>query len=334
MKARCVPQQQRTRHLMDLQDILDQKIKELPSGAHLDGLKAVKSHIDAAVRHLQRGQKEPDETLFTDVIFRCNQAFEGSIKEAYRVLVGKDPQRTTPAEIEKFLASANLLRKKVLDQFTTYRKEWRNPSTHDYTLDFDEDEALVATVSVTVFAIVLCDQIDSKLAFNEAAASASGLVSGAEKEGPLLDLVTSKAVTFASEYVDNVGPSRSPAHDYYRLEGMLAGYLSAELAGIPGLTVTQNKVFAERSQADIVVERGSEKVIVELKRTSSKQSVRATAQRAVTQASLYLHEAEVVGAVALVYSADARVYEVTPAAGALSDRVRIVSPHTDKAWPP
>jgi hypothetical protein len=127
---------------MNLQEILDQKIRRLPAGPHLDGLRAVKSHIDAGVRHLVRGQKEPDETLFTDVIFRCNQAFEGSIKEAYRVLAGKDPQRTTPAEIEKFLTSANLLRKKVLDQFTTYRREWRNPSTHDYTLDFDEDEAL------------------------------------------------------------------------------------------------------------------------------------------------------------------------------------------------
>lgn len=316
---------------MDIQDILDRKIKELPSGAHLDGLRAVKSHIDAAVRHLQRGQKEADESLFTDVIFRCNQAFEGSIKEAYRVLAGKDPQRTTPAEIEKFLASGDLLRKKVLDQFTTYRKEWRNPSTHDYTLDFDEDEALVAIVSVTVFAIVLCDQIDGKLAFNAAAAGAAGSITGAEKEGPLLDLVTRKAMAFASEYVDNVGPTHSPAHDYYRLEGTLAGYLAAELADVPDLTVTQNKAFSGRREADIVIERKAEKVIVELKRTSSKQSARAAAQNAVTLASLYLHEADVVGAVALIYSSDARAYEVTSAMGALSDRVRIVAPHADKA---
>jgi len=101
---------------MDIQEILEQKIRKLPNGPYVNGLRAVKSHIDAAVRHLERGQREPDEALFTDVIFRCNQAFEGSIKEAYRVLAGKDPGRTTPAEIGKFLASANLLRKKVLDQ--------------------------------------------------------------------------------------------------------------------------------------------------------------------------------------------------------------------------
>jgi len=268
----------------------------------------------------------------TDVIFRCNQAFEGSIKEAYRVLAGKDPKPKTPAEIEQFLASGNLLRKKVLDQFTNYRKEWRNPSTHDYTLDFDEDEALIAIVSVTVFAIVLSDQIDSKLAFNTAAAGKIGSLSEAEQRGPLLDLVTSKALSFATEYVDGVGPTKSPAHDYYRLEGALAGYLSAELATVPGSTVTQGKRLSGR-EADIVVEKGAEKIVVELKRTSSKLSVRGIAHQAVTQVSLYLHEPDVVGAVALIYSVDARDYDVTPAAGVLSDCVRIVAPRANKARP-
>jgi hypothetical protein len=298
--------------------------KQLPSGPHLDGLIAVKAHIDAAVRHLQRGQREPDETLFTDVIFRCNQAFEGSIKEAYRVLAGKDPQRTNPAEIEKFLASSNLLRRKVLDQFTIYRKEWRNPSTHDYTLDFDEDEALVAIVSVTVFAIVLCDQIDSKLAFDVAAAGSAGPISGAEKEGPLLDLVANKALSFAMDYIDKA-PTVSPK-DYYRLEGAFAGYLSAELNNVPGLAVAQNVRFAGR-EADIVVERGSEKIVVEIKRTSSKNYAKAVASRAATQASVLLHEGDAVGGVALIYSVDAKSYEVTHAAGSLSDRVRIVAPY-------
>jgi hypothetical protein len=37
---------------VDIQEILDQKIKELPAGSHINGLEAVESHIDAAVRHL------------------------------------------------------------------------------------------------------------------------------------------------------------------------------------------------------------------------------------------------------------------------------------------
>ncbi|WP_247413499.1 hypothetical protein [Bradyrhizobium sp. 176] len=53
-------------------EILDQKIKDLPAGPYKIGLKAVMAHIDAAIKHYKRGQSEPDQTLFTDVVFRCN----------------------------------------------------------------------------------------------------------------------------------------------------------------------------------------------------------------------------------------------------------------------
>jgi hypothetical protein len=313
---------------MDVQAILDKKIKELPQGAHVDGLRAVKIHIESAVRHLTRGQMEADETLFTDVIFRCNQAFEGSIKEAYRVLAGKDPQKSTPAEIEKFLASANILRKKVLDQFTRYRQEWRNPSTHDYTLDFDEDEALLAIVTVTVFAIVLCDQIDGKLAF-DAASSATPTTSPADKNAPLLELVAQKALSFASAHVDEADITHSPAHDYYRLEGALAGYISAELASTPGVNVVQKANFA-RGEADIVVERANEKVVIELKRARSSVVSRNLISRAISQVAQFLKYEDVVGAVVLVYSTDKGSYEVESPNGGLKEVVRIIAPASEK----
>lgn len=314
---------------MDIQEILHQKIKELPIGPYGDGLGAVRSHIDAAVRHFLRGQNEPDETLFTDVIFRCNQAFEGSIKEAYRVIARRDPRSVKPYDIEQFLEKSGLLRKKVLDQFTVYRREWRNASAHDYTLDFDEDEALLAIVTVTAFAIVLTDQIGGQIAFDDAAAAApTHALSVTEQSMPLLELVTNKAVAFAENHIDAVGSTHSPAHDYYRLEGALAGYLSSELAALPGIVVEQNKRFAS-SEADIVVGRHAERVVIELKRTSEKTgktSVRSVAHRGVTQVALYLHEADVIGAVVLVYSMLGGKYSITPASGALSDVVRIVAP--------
>jgi hypothetical protein len=317
---------------MDVQEILDERIKQLPLGPHVDGLRAVKLHIESAVRHFNRGQSEADETLFTDVIFRCNQAFEGSIKEAYRVLADKDPQKETPSNIEKFLASGNLLRKKVLDQFTRYRQEWRNPSTHDYTLDFNEDEALLAIVTVTVFAIVLCDQIDSKIAFNVASSAPSTTGSELDDSAPLLELVTRKALSFARTHVDEIGHTHSPAHDYYRLEGALAGYISAELAGLPDVMVTQNKRFAS-SEADVVVERKGQRVIIELKRTSASTGLRTLSQRAITQAARYLHEADVIGAVVLIYSLQERSYEVEAASGALKELVRLITPVSEKPRP-
>jgi hypothetical protein len=314
---------------MDIQEILDVKLRGLPSGSHDTGLRAVKSHIDAAVRHFLRGQAEPDESLFTDVIFRCNQAFEGSIKEAYRVIAGRNPDRMTPHDIEQFLSGSNLLRKKVLDQFTNYRKEWRNPSTHDYTLDFDEDEALLAIVSVTTFAIVLCDQIDSKIAFDAtAAATPTEQISLQEQSTPLLELITQRVLSFATTHVDPVGRTNSPAHDYYRLEGALAGYLSADLGQMQGLTVEQNKRFAS-SEADIVISRANEKVVIELKRKSGNVSVRAIAHRAVTQAALYLHQPDVVGAVVLVFSTAQADYDVAPAADALADLIRVITPRVE-----
>jgi len=221
------------------------------------------------------------------------------------------------------------LKKKVLDQLKNYRREWRNPSTHDYTMDFDEAEALPAIVSVTVFAIVLCDQIETKIAFNSTAAVTHASDLPSFQTASLLDLATQAVLEFASNHVDTEGPSRSPAHDYYRLEGELAGYLSAKLSVLEGVNVVQNQRMSSR-EADIVVKKDAASVIVELKRTSASASVRTIIQRAVTQAAVYLHEVNVTGAVALVYSANDREYKTEPAEGALAQLVRVVAPQADR----
>jgi hypothetical protein len=315
---------------MNVQEILGRKIGALPVGCYSDGLAAVKAHIDAAVRHFGRAQAEGDEALFTDTIFRCNHAFEGSIKEAYRVLAEKDPEGKRTFDIEQFLLSEKLLRKRVLDQFTNYRQEWRNPSTHDYTMDFDEDEALLAIVSVTVFAIVLCDQIEGKIAFQAAAASTPATDSATTESASLLDLVTNAVQDFALNHVDLAVPLRSPAQDYYRLEGELAGYLSAKLSSIDGIVVTQNQRMSSR-EADVVVSRNGQAVIVELKRVPASASVPTTIQRAVTQAAFYLHEPNVTGAVAFVYSSNTKEYHVALADGPLAASVRVVAPIRERS---
>ena len=80
---------------MDLIAIIRKKIDRLDDGDHIAGLKAVLLHVETAVAHLQRGQDTSDDTAFTDAIYRTNQAFEGSLKEAYRVLAGKKPKKKT-----------------------------------------------------------------------------------------------------------------------------------------------------------------------------------------------------------------------------------------------
>jgi hypothetical protein len=129
------------------------------------GLRAVLQHVQVAANHLSRGSTTGDDTAFTDAIYRTNRAFEGSLKEAYRILAGRDPANVRPFDIETFFQSNSVLRPRVLDQLSTYRKDWRNPSAHDYKLDFAEDEALLAIVSVCAFAIALIDQIASKVSY-------------------------------------------------------------------------------------------------------------------------------------------------------------------------
>jgi len=122
---------------MDLLESLRTKLNVLPEGVHPAGLWAVLIHVEAAFKHLSRGQELADESLFTDAIYRTNQAFEGSIKEAYRVLAASDPAKLRPFDIENYLDKNKVFKTRVLAQFKNYRTEWRNPSAHDYTLMFD-----------------------------------------------------------------------------------------------------------------------------------------------------------------------------------------------------
>jgi hypothetical protein len=149
---------------MDLVKILDAAMVRLPEGEHTQGLKAIKRHIAAAIRHFDR-EDSGDLDSFTDAIYRTNQAFEGGLKEAYRVLTGKDPAKLTPFQIETYLEENKLIRPRALKQLTRYREDYRNPSVHDYKLDFDADEALLAIVSVCAFSKLLVNQIAGKLAY-------------------------------------------------------------------------------------------------------------------------------------------------------------------------
>ncbi len=254
---------------MDLVKTLRDRISALEAGDHTPGLGAVLQHIEAAVKHLTHGSSTADDSAFTDVIYRTNQAFEGGLKEVYRVLASADPSRKTPFEIENYLQGHNILRQRVLDHLSTYRKDWRNPATHDYKLDFDEDEALLAIVSVCVFAIVLVDQISFKLSYDKAAA-ATPPASPAEQSKPLLAAVVDFLLTFHT-----VPTSGAVIHRVLESElvGAVAGLLSTAL---PGLDVALEPRLSPSApyRADLVLKRGDEKLLVEFKRAARSPSIR------------------------------------------------------------
>jgi len=253
---------------MDLVATLRSKIDKLPEGEHSAGLEAVSSHIETAFGHLSRGQRDGDDTAFTDVIYRTNQAFEGSIKEAYRVLAGNDPSRQRPFDIENYLESNGVFRERVLAQFTNYRTEWRNPSTHDYKLDFDESEAFLAIVSVSAFACVLIDQVASKLAYNaaveETATKKDELKQNFRSDDvSLMDL----AIELFKEFHCQHGPD-SGIQTEIQLMGALTGFISSLVPSVES-TLDYPLRGDTHERADLMLSTNDDKVVVELKRTYS-----------------------------------------------------------------
>ena len=251
---------------MDLIAIIREKLDAIEDGDYTSSLKAVLVHVETAAAHLQRGHDTSDETAFTDAIYRTNQAFEGSLKEAYRVLAEKKPEKKTPYQIEEYLTEKNAFRDRVLSQLTNYRTEWRNPSTHDHKLDFDSSEAFLAIVSVCAFANLLLDQITEKLAHVRSKAATD-----AEHERLLKLLKTHKKdfPLFVGHAIAEFMREHTPAHDGPRMrEAELLGALSGFLESIaPKSSAIPEYQLADRGhqRADIFLERNGDKLLIELK---------------------------------------------------------------------
>lgn len=252
---------------MDILEIVRTQVGSLPEGQHEIGLRSVLRHIEAAYRHLSRGQKDSDDSAFSDAIYRSNQAFEGSIKEAYRVLAEKDPHKTTPYNIEQYLQKNNLFRPRVLSQFTNYRTEWRNPATHDYNLDFDEDEAFLAIVSVTAFSKMLVDQISEKLAFvavrDDVTNQQNRTKQTSYKHGELLEDTTKLFSNFLQSYAPSM--SSISLQTETQLLGSLSGYITSVGKDITVQTNHLTKENGRLLEIDMLVSRGDESIVIELK---------------------------------------------------------------------
>lgn len=260
---------------MDILQIIRRNIDAVPDGPHSKGLRSVLGHIEVAFEHLARGQQQETDSSFTDAIYRTNQAFEGSIKEAYRVLADKDPGKKTPFEIEKYLQDNKTFRDRVLSQFTNYRTEWRNPSTHDYNLDFDEDEAFLAIISVSAFSKLLIDQIIEKLKFSAVTEvlrqETDSQAVATQPHGPLVDRIATSIINFMTDY--RLNPISS-----FQTERELIGALTAYLTNTNPTDIIEADMLLSpksRQRADMIVKSGDERIIIELKRVANRSILRS-----------------------------------------------------------
>lgn len=268
-----------------------ESIKVEDNSAYLD---QIYSHLDRAELYYKQGQN--DEQYFNDVIYRSNQAYEGALKESYKVLAGKteaELSKTTPHKIEAHLKDNNIFRDRVLQLFENYRQEWRNKSTHDYKLIFKQDEAFIALTSVTSFVHLLLREILEKLAYNKEIRR-KNIIAKFQELNELLEQddksLAEKIVKLLFEFTESsIINAVHTAMFEVEILGMLHGFLSKsnedlEVIREPRL-LSNNQVM----RPDFIVEYGNEKVVLEIKRQFSRQRL----QPAIHQVLSYLQAADV-----------------------------------------
>lgn len=251
---------------MDIIATLQGKIAQAGAGDHTLGLMAMLAHVEIAYKHLKRGQRDAEDSAFTDAVYRTNQAFEGGLKEAYGVLAKKNLDKARIFDIEQFFSKSNVFRKRVLDQFTNYRQEWRNPSTHDHKLDFSESEAFLAIVSVTAFSCLLVDEMALQLARDREEATAKLLARTIKSkftfaDGDLLGSVTEALKSYFT--LRSVEELESNSHPQWL--GSVAGFLSAIFPDAKILSEVQIGGEKLKLVADVLVKSNGQSVFIQIK---------------------------------------------------------------------
>ena len=251
---------------MNSSKLISDKRNSLVSLRDLQGIDKVLLHLEVAEKHFDRGYSEDDNDAYTDVIYRTNQVFEGILKEAYEVLSGKSGDRTTPAKIENYFQKGNVFKSRVIDYFTQYRRNWRNPSTHDHRLDFSEQEAFLAISTVTAFCFVVIDQMVLELARLKALKSETphkkiDLSSG---EGLAFALSESLPELLKMKEITESSPEMTELYILGILDGFMEGLMpEVEIQSEPEV-VSGNRTF----KPDILALQNEKKLIVEVKRTN------------------------------------------------------------------
>ncbi len=197
------------------------------------------------------------------------------LKEAYAILAESSGQHMTPHAIEKHMVQNSVLTARVKELFTNYRQQWRNPSTHDHRMVFNDQEAFLAIVSVSAFANILIDQMLETASSRKEASEvekrktelARGLSNSAEL--PLVDRIVSALTLFAKEPQEenNEGQMRE-----VELLGRLTGFMSIALPSVQ----FEREVAIDGQKGlrvDLVAREAGTNVVLELKRSSRASSI-------------------------------------------------------------
>jgi hypothetical protein len=280
---------------MDFKKIIAEKREELKQLQKVDALDGVLRHLEAAEKHFKNARCQGDPEFFTDVVYRTNQVFEGILKEAYQVISKNDASKKTAAQIEEYFSKNTHFRPKVLEYFSRYRTEWRNPSTHNHRLDFDEQEAFLAYTTVCGFCFAAVNQMIQVLAAEKASLKN-------ERGG---DRIQAKTVAdlLAAELphlLKDLEASTSKLMDTIRISetALIGGIDGLIKLAFNGASTTLDPLLTlgeSRLRADLLVSEPDRIVVIEVKRFPGRGSLHI-----VEQLKKYAEAANAIGGVGVV----------------------------------
>lgn len=253
---------------MDILKELNERLQQLEGESIAEGIKAAIRHIEAAEKHYNRAVTEHDDEAFNDVIYRTNQAFEGMLKQAYEILTGKTGKGVTPNAIEKYFIENQEYKGRIMQLLNNYRQDWRNPSTHDHSLIFNDDEAILAISSVTAFTYILLGGIMEKVNFIKGSYAAqesitlheTGILTKISADLPIVSAIMSYYSEFFGKAFPNVLRPKEQ-----EIIGSLGGYLTSVL---PDLRISRDMHLnvGDPARADFIVSSKEENTVIEVKR--------------------------------------------------------------------
>ena len=255
---------------MDILNLIKNQIDEaLKVDSSLIGLNSVLTHIERAEFLLNKAKELEDDHFYTDVIYRTNHSYEGILQEAYEILTGKKSANQTPYDIENYFLTNNVLNERVIELLKNYRKDWRNPSTHDYNLFFSYSEAFLAIMSISSFVHVFMNQIIEKLYYEREKQSLKNELSKIKKnieedyeKLPLIDRVKTIILAFAKR---NISKSIEAMRFETEIIGGLTAYIESLDKRIKIEVEPIIKVGNRKFRPDLIVKQSNEKLLVELK---------------------------------------------------------------------
>jgi len=250
---------------VDLLAEFKRKVAEIQSAKWKEGFEATVRHIEVAESYFRLAQGAEDSNYFNDVVYRTNQAFEGILEEAYFVFEDVLAKRLSPSELEKYFLDNRRLTERTLSLFRNYRQQWRNPSTHDHKLVFSEQEAFLALVNVSSFAIVLLDELTATMSFKwhrgQALLQQKALRAKRSKE-PFIEQVVRCLRSFGEFSASYGVRARDDAEFAGRIRGFLVG-IYPEIDAAQGVHLQ----YGEREyHVDLILRSGEGDVVVVVKR--------------------------------------------------------------------